>query len=509
VVERIFIVDDVYEIDAGDTLILNDGWVGIQLRDTYINDGRDIYNDPGPHLINRGHILMTNSRTDVIPIDDWIVGIGHDSENSFYFFNSSVTNEIGASIEINHYGINGKATAFHSISWSADFYNKGLVKVTAQKIAIGIETWNGNHASNLEKSNFIFENSGDISIYSDGDAFGTLFYNGAIADNSGLIQVEGGHRAWGVLILGHQPELTNSGTIRAIQSFGIEKSIGVYVSGGVYGSHIINTGVIEADIAIREYDLNPQFGRSSELIENSGLIIGDIELNFGLDEIRNTGEIRGDISFADFADVFDGADGLVVGSIHMGGGDDRVSSGRGDDRIDGGDGDDWIDAGAGDDVIHGGVGEDHIIGGDGWDVVLMNGSIHDYRILRSGDNFIIKGPDGTDYLQGVEVIRFEDGSEIDLARQYGSDGAIASFNGNDQTNNKYTGLAETSGGVENDAALTKLLFGGASMTREWSSLLDERPGGPSFDPMPSFKLTGFVAVETEAPIPAPSHWAWE
>lgn len=85
-------------------------------------------------------------------------------------------------------------------------------------------------------------------------------------------------------------------------------------------------------------------------------------------------------------------------------------------------GDDVIEGGSGDDLISGGAGGDRIDGGDGHDILTVSGVAGDYRLLIDGDDFILKGPDGGDYLTGVEGIRFSDGRVLELNRMYG-DGA--------------------------------------------------------------------------------------
>ena len=87
---------------------------------------------------------------------------------------------------------------------------------------------------------------------------------------------------------------------------------------------------------------------------------------------------------------------------------------------------DDIEGGAGDDLISGGGGGDRIDGGAGHDILLASGVAADYRLLMEGDDFILKGPDGGDYLTRVEAIRFSDGRVLELNRLYasGTDGAI-------------------------------------------------------------------------------------
>lgn len=83
----------------------------------------------------------------------------------------------------------------------------------------------------------------------------------------------------------------------------------------------------------------------------------------------------------------------------------------------GGAGDDTLIGSKADDVFEGGAGDDVIQGGGGWDILLLSGSRGDYKVLRSGDDFIVNGPDGLDRISGVAMLRFSDGSALDLARQ--------------------------------------------------------------------------------------------
>jgi Ca2+-binding RTX toxin-like protein len=108
-------------------------------------------------------------------------------------------------------------------------------------------------------------------------------------------------------------------------------------------------------------------------------------------------------------------------TLNGGLGNDYLSGSSGDDTLDGGVGDDRILAGSGDDIVVGGVGNNTIDGGTGWDVVTVSGPASAYRLLKDGDNFILKGPDGSDRLTKVEAIRFADGKILDLARMYGPD----------------------------------------------------------------------------------------
>lgn len=101
-------------------------------------------------------------------------------------------------------------------------------------------------------------------------------------------------------------------------------------------------------------------------------------------------------------------------------GDDVLDGLAGDDVLDGGDGDDQIHGGRGDDLVIGGLGNDRIDGGSGHDILTVSGVFSDYRLLMIGDDFILKGPEGGDYLTDIESIRFEDGRILELNRMYGA-----------------------------------------------------------------------------------------
>ena len=426
--DRIFITDTVFELGVGQTLRVVDDWVGVVLQDFYVNDGHHPVDDPGPIFVNRGNVIIT-SATERDALSNWVRGIDHDSPVSSFFMNSAFVNAASATFSVSHTSQTGKATGFYSGQWSADFTNHGRFQVSSAHIAIGIENWNGNFLDRSHSNNFHFENTGQLSVVGTTAAYGALFYNGAYATNAGSISVTGGQRAWGVLLFGHAPELINSGSITATTT-GAEASVGVYLSGGNYGSHLVNSGTISADVAIRENDFDLRFGLGQDLIENAGLILGDIYLSYGADQIRNTGVIHGDITFGDQNDLFLGARGLVFGTLSMGGGDDRVEAGIGDDRIyggsgrdeiDGGDGDDIIDGGddddlifgnTGDDILRGDAGQDFLFGGAGNDVLeasdgdaLAGGSGNDLYMLGAGRDLIILEADAGD----DEVIGFDPG----------------------------------------------------------------------------------------------------
>ncbi len=94
----------------------------------------------------------------------------------------------------------------------------------------------------------------------------------------------------------------------------------------------------------------------------------------------------------------------------VGGAGDDVLDGRGgDDNLVGGDGADTLSGGAGDDVLFGGAGDDVFDGGAGNDIATYIGMQADYTVTVNAESVTVAGGEGTDILQGVELLRFSDG----------------------------------------------------------------------------------------------------
>jgi Ca2+-binding RTX toxin-like protein len=99
-------------------------------------------------------------------------------------------------------------------------------------------------------------------------------------------------------------------------------------------------------------------------------------------------------------------------------GKDTLFGDDGADRLWGGAGDDVLYGQDGNDILDGGLGDDRVDGGAGTDQLHVSGVASDYVLLRNGDDFILKGLDGTDRLKSIEIIQFGDGSRWDLGRVY-------------------------------------------------------------------------------------------
>ncbi len=80
----------------------------------------------------------------------------------------------------------------------------------------------------------------------------------------------------------------------------------------------------------------------------------------------------------------------------------------GDDVLVGVSGDDTLSGLAGDDILQGNGGDDLLDGGEGTDVAIFSGLLADYVVVSGATVVTVSGPDGTDTLTGIEVLRFDD-----------------------------------------------------------------------------------------------------
>ncbi|HYD27318.1 calcium-binding protein [Brevundimonas sp.] len=150
-----------------------------------------------------------------------------------------------------------------------------------------------------------------------------------------------------------------------------------------------NSGLIAGDTAIRVHD---GYGPGALHLINSGEVRGRIEMDYGADQIDNTGLIDGAVLLGRGNDVFDGRGGVQIG------------------LIDGQEGDDTLWGGAGADTFSGGEGADAIHGGDGVDRAVFTGDRAAYSISTvDGVTTISGGSDGADTLTGIEQLMFADG----------------------------------------------------------------------------------------------------
>ncbi len=205
-------------------------------------------------------------------------------------------------------------------------------------------------------------NSGTMTVTSGYAAVGVFGSSSVSVDNRGTLTAQGTTFAEGV----HWDNMTatsfaNSGSILASVGTSSEwSSIGLSQNGSNFTSAVQflvqNSGTIQADIAIYN-----DFGGStlaSDLIRNSGQLIGDVVLGSGGDVVENSGKIVGDVMLGAGNDSYNGAGGLLQGRVIAGPGADTLLGGSGAEAFDAGDGDDTLTGGGGADTLTGGAGAD-------------------------------------------------------------------------------------------------------------------------------------------------------
>ncbi|MET0531111.1 MAG: cadherin domain-containing protein [Microvirga sp.] len=143
-----------------------------------------------------------------------------------------------------------------------------------------------------------------------------------------------------------------------------------------------------------------------------------IQGGYGADRIINTGTLRTSgatlIDLGHGNDYYDGRQGLAIGLIRLGDGDDIAYGGSGDETFSGGAGDDYIDGGDGIDTVDFGdsasavqvnllattwsdtfQGKDYLI-----NIENVTGSTHNDTLIGSAGDNILSGGDGNDILEG-------------------------------------------------------------------------------------------------------------
>lgn len=208
--------------------------------------------------------------------------------------------------------------------------------------------------------------------------------------NSGLIDVTGGLASTGVRVFqSNHPAVpvphgfANSGTIRVTDSTAALDSVGV-AFGTAFTSVFVNSGLIQADFALRWVPMVSSPESNIHTILNTGELRGRVDLGPEQSRLFNEGLITGRIDLGDSDDIYDGRLGAQTGGVYGGAGADRLLAGAGHDLLDGGAGNDLLSGGAGNDTMTGGAGADIFYTGSGADIITdFSGAAGD-RIRVSG-----------------------------------------------------------------------------------------------------------------------------
>jgi serralysin len=155
-------------------------------------------------------------------------------------------------------------------------------------------------------------------------------------------------------------DLTNTGTISTLRDAGVRADQGIAAEANT----IFNSGLIT-----NSGGLSFQMAGDADIITNTGMIVGDMQMGDGANRLRNAGQIEGSVSAGVGADIIDLRGGFVSGLVNTGAGADTLTGGSADDRLVGAAGADRIVMGAGDDAASGGNDNDTMLGGTGNDVL--------------------------------------------------------------------------------------------------------------------------------------------
>ncbi|HEY2069815.1 MAG TPA: calcium-binding protein [Rhizomicrobium sp.] len=258
-----------------------------------------------------------------------------------------------------------------------------------------------------------------------------------------------------VMQFGASADVYNTGTI---SSNGLAM---IYDGSGQVSIH--NTGTITGDFDV----VTPGDSTSAVFILNSGHWAGDLDLTAGDDTVINTGTIDGDIKLGDGNNTYNGANGMLLGEISAGAGNDTITGGAENDTITGG---------AGTDVLDGGGGINTVVYSDSTVGVYVDLSLDiAKRGTAAGDKIShfqnVIGSLGNDTLIG-------DDSDNSFNGVLGSD-HMTGNGGNDTLEEEASAHAVLSGGDGNDLILMK----DADATDYGHALVaaDQLDGGAGYD----------------------------
>ncbi|RZJ39567.1 MAG: hypothetical protein EON86_14180, partial [Brevundimonas sp.] len=317
-------------------------------------------------LITSTSASFQNAGTiNVVATGSYLSGLEYDYAG---FFEGSVfTNEATGVLKVNLTGasaLGGVAYGFSGPSgWNGDLVNAGLIEVLSVSHALGVAT---------SDYTFTMNNTGTLRVQAVESATGVRAYNGAVISNSGTIDVTG-RNAIGIEAL-RASTITNSGSIIARGVGQDSSSVAIsFWNSSTSVNRLTNTGHIEGRYAIVDATNGSPPQDSEQIINNSGSIVGIIDLARGDDDLTNSGTITGEVWLGLGNDFYFGSSGSVSGAVHGGFGNDRLFGGIGADRLYGEDGDDDIQAGAGNDFLQGGRGFNALDGGSGDDTLSYAG----------------------------------------------------------------------------------------------------------------------------------------
>ncbi|HYJ31250.1 MAG TPA: M10 family metallopeptidase C-terminal domain-containing protein [Allosphingosinicella sp.] len=233
------------------------------------------------------------------------------------------------------------AHVIYTVGWAA-LTNGGLIEAVVEA---GYAT--GAALGGSWYDDMILINRGTISAVSNasGRAFGVVLMNDVAGLNDGTISALGGDGSMAVRISGLR-QFTNTGDVTADLAAGASgTTTGIEFIASPWGSTLINDGLIRGAIAI-----DSRLGRGLT-VQNLDRIEGAVKLDDGDNRFENKGRVTGAIDLGQGNDDYDGAQGIVIGGVSGGMGNDRLRGGGASDSLAGGRGIDSLSGGGGADVF--------------------------------------------------------------------------------------------------------------------------------------------------------------
>lgn len=273
-------------------------------------------------------------------------------------------------------------------------------------VSVGVGLLGGSRDSRLANAGEI---SGNVAI--------VVQHNDAVITNTGtLIGQEAALRVDATIVSGRNVTFNNHGAVMGDVLMGRDGNTLLNL-GEITGRADFSAGTLTSGTITTSLVNAGTIGFASNLgLNAAGVVLGGVLR----DMVENSGLILGSVQLGGGSDVYAGAAGRVSGAVDGQAGDDLLTGGRDDDVLLGGEGDDILRGMAGDDLLDGGDGFDFLIGGLGDDTLLAS----------SGDDTLVGGA-GADRLNGDVGIDLADyrhsaaGVTIDLALGLASGGDAA------------------------------------------------------------------------------------
>lgn len=226
------------------------------------------------------------------------------------FYGGQVVVNSGAVVSIDTTG-SRHTTSGIADSAGQEVLNFGLVQVTSDVRAVGISVTTQTTPGGPSQ----FENAGTIDVTSNqGDAIGGQLVNGAGGENTGVIHVSGSTSAIG-LQTQQISTFNNSGEIVAHDTAAGVRSIAVNLGlSSVQNPSFTNSGHIEGDVALKLV-AGSFFTGAFVSVQNSGQMIGEVDIAGESTTLTNTGVITGSVNFSSSADTYDGRLGTETGLV--------------------------------------------------------------------------------------------------------------------------------------------------------------------------------------------------